>query len=500
MVYYHRRMDIYGENHSKGGRPRLVPGRLAVSKTIDREEEEKQMKKFLLRFVVYVLIFVVIVGGVGFLGYTRSYNGFYGSVYDKTFPSLQGVDIPEYNPDKPTVAVLLGDGSTTTEVFDFLIPYELFAMTDVYNVYAVSPDKKVKSLSGGLEVVPHYTFQEMDNLLGKSPDIIVIPYIPIVDEKQYQPIREWIKKHSETTLVSICGGSMNLADTGLLQGKSATSHWQIIGNLINKYPDTNWKRDQRYVPQGNIVTSGGQTGGIDAVLYVIKEKLGEPVAAKIAKDIHYPTYQFVAHPTVEPYSIDLRFATYVLNYAFHWNKTQTGLLLYNGMEEMALSSIFDTYADTGTTTISTISSSNQPVVTKHHLNILARYQISNAPRLDKMIVPGTEAKTLAAEEIKQWNEQGQAKELLFIHSGEPDRFVFEAPLEDLAKQEDLLTAKHAIKRFEYRANHVKLEGKALPLETYGDLLLSVLFAILVAFYIDRRFISKKKTPKPNLAA
>ena len=78
-----------------------------------------------------------------------------------------------------------------------------------------------------------------------------------------------------------------------------------------------------------------------------------------------------------------------------------------------------------------------------------------------------------------------------IHSDSPNRFVFETPLEDLAKQEDLLTAKHAVKRFEYRANGIHLEGKPFPLETYGNILLTGLLALLVAFFIDRRFIMKK---------
>jgi AraC family transcriptional activator FtrA len=50
-----------------------------------------------------------------------------------------------------------------------------------------------------------------------------------------------------------------------------------------------------------------------------------------------------------------------------------------------------------------------------------------------------------------------------------------------------------VKRFEYRANDLKLEGKPFPLETYGNVLLTSLLAVLVAYYIDRRFIMKKKT-------
>ena len=123
---------------------------------------------------------------------------------------------------------MLGDQTTTTEIFDFLMPYELFSMTEAYNVYAVAPDHKAKSLSGGLEVIPHYTYEELDQLLGKSPDMIVVPYIPVVDEKSYQPVREWILKHAETSIISICGGALNVADAGLLDGKSATSHWQAM--------------------------------------------------------------------------------------------------------------------------------------------------------------------------------------------------------------------------------------------------------------------------------
>lgn len=451
------------------------------------------MKKILLRFVVYLMTLILVVGGAGVLGYGSSYRDFYGSVYQGTFPEWQDVSIPVHDSEKPTVAVLMSDASTTTEVFDFLIPYDLFAMTEAYNVYAVAPDKNVKSLSGGLEVAPHYTFDELDALLTKSPDIIVIPYIPIVDEEPYKPIREYLQKHKDTTLVSICGGAMNLADAGLLDGKPATTHWQAIGGLRKFYPNVDWQGNQRYVATGNVVTSGGQTGGFDAVLYTISQKLGEPMAKKVAEEAKYPMYHYVQNPTVDPFSIDARFlGIYVFNNAFQWNKVQTGVLLYDGMEEMALSSVFDTYADTGTTQVSTISDSDRPIVTKHGLNVVARYRMADAPKLDRMFVTGTDGQALAAEEVKSWNGLTEVPAVEYLHENSADRFVFEEPLEDLAQQEDVSTAEHAVKRFEYRANGVTLEGKAFAYETYGNLLLLLAAALLLAFFIDRRFISKKK--------
>lgn len=452
------------------------------------------MKRLLLRFAVYVLFIVITVGGIGFYSFNRHQQDFYYNVRHEPVASLEGVNIPPYDPNKPTVAVVLAD--STTEDFDFLIPYTLLSMTDAYNVYAVAPDTNVKTLSGGLDVIPHYSYQELDHLLQKSPDIIVVPYMPTMNVPSYKPTREWIQKYAgsaTTTFLSVCGGAQNLAEAGLLTGKSATSHWQFIPLLKKQFPDTKWKADVRYVDEGNVVTSAGQSAGIDAVLHLISRQLGEPMAAKISKEINYPSYHFVQNPEVDqPFHTDIKFATYWLNLTFHWSKEQMGVLLYNDMDELALSSVFDAYGDTGTTQLRTVSSSEAPLATKHHLNILARHSISNAPQLDKMIVPDGDAKTLAAADIRLWSEKGKAKETLFIHSDSPNRYVFEAPLEDLAKQEDLLTAKHAVKRFEYRSNGIHLEGRPLPLGTYLHLLLTVLLALLAAYLIDRRFIMKKR--------
>ncbi|KEO84922.1 DJ-1/PfpI family protein [Tumebacillus flagellatus] len=456
------------------------------------------MKKILMRCVLYLVILAVFLGGVGIYGMKRSAAEFYFNVNDRPMPAdLQDITPPKLDPNKPTVALVMDVG--TTEIFDFLMPYELFSMTEKYNVVSVASDTKLRTLSGGVDLFPNYSFAQLDALLGKSPDIIVIPYMPSVNQAGYQPVREWIQKHGETTLLSICGGSGNLADTGLLKGKSATSHWQAIDlELQKKYPDTEWLKDHRYVAQGNIVTSGGQTGGIDAVLYVISQKLGMAEAEKLSNDIHYPTFQFVQNPVVAPYSVDLKYSTYVLNKAFQWNKTQTGVMLYNGMDEMAMSSVFDAFADTGTTQVSTFASVRQPVVTKHGLTLLPRYTYADAdaPKLDHMYVTGIEAKSLASDEIQKYNAQSKQPSLQYMHADEPERFVFEQPLEALAKQEDMMTAKHGVKRFEYRGQNLHLESSsAMPYDTYSELLLTVLLAVLTAWAIDRRFLSKRSASR-----
>jgi putative intracellular protease/amidase len=95
---------------------------------------------------------------------------------------------------KPTVAVLLG--ADVTEITDMLAPYEMFARTRRYNVYAVAPSDASTTLTGGLRVRPHYSFQGLDRVLGgKSPAIVVAPNVPniqlpanrSVHAEQYEP-------------------------------------------------------------------------------------------------------------------------------------------------------------------------------------------------------------------------------------------------------------------------------------------------------------------------
>ncbi|MFD2444845.1 DJ-1/PfpI family protein [Bacillus sp. CGMCC 1.16607] len=463
------------------------------------------MKIIIQRILVYSTCFILFFGGVGWLGYNRSLEDFdetYSS-YDDTNISINQdkVKIPMYNPEKPTAVVLLGE--PITEVLDFLVPYEMLAMTGAYNVYAIAPKNKVMSITGGLEIIPHYSYDEIDRLLlGKSPDVIVAPAIRITDEKKYKPTRKWIQKHSKseyTKFISICNGAKNLADAGLLDGKSAATHWQVISSMAKKFPKVEWIKDQRYVEDGNIISSAGLSAGIDAMLHLISQELGRGIALDIAQKMNYPSLHFLKNPKMDPYFRDIHFiTTFVFNIAYQWNKEEVGVLLYDDMEEMALSSIFDTYSDTGTTRTFTIASTENPIVTKHQLNLIARHKISDTPKLDKMIVSGTRAKSLVKDTVKNWETKNKSSDVLFVHSDSPNRYIFEAPIEDLAKQEDRWTARYAIKRLEYRANNIHLEGKPFPYETYFNLFLTCFLSILVAFVIDRKCIAKKNKSKRGL--
>ena len=69
-------------------------------------------------------------------------------------------------------------------------------------------------------------------------------------------------------------------------------YWQAMTMLKVKFPGTDWKPERRYVAEGNIVTSGGQTSGFDAGLYAISQDLGEEAADRVVEEVKYPTDYF----------------------------------------------------------------------------------------------------------------------------------------------------------------------------------------------------------------
>ena len=446
------------------------------------------MKTF-LRTLVYIAGFIVPILITGIMGAYSFGKVMYGDIENRPVGNY-AIDPPVYNPEKPTVAVLLG--SETTEVIDFLAPYELFSATNKFNVFAVAPTGNVTTLSGGLDVIPHYSFEELNALLGKSPDVLVVPYILHMENEAYQPVKDYIQKHStdETTILSICGGAVNLAHAGLLDGKSAATHW--ADQVEQNYPEVNWIRNQRYVVDGHIVSSAGLSSGIDASLYVISQLAGEQIAQSAAKTINYPNYHYVADPAMEPFSFQFRDAVFLQNIAFTLNKQKVGVLLYDGIQETALASVFDTHPASATTRAIAISKTNSPVKTQHHLYLLPRYHYDNAPEVNRLFVPGTRALRDAEKDAAQWSSKKPESEIVYVHAYQPERFVLEAPIEDLAKQTNIPTAEFAAKRLEYREGALQLEGKKFPTEVVVLPILLGMLSLLIVILLDVRFFRRRK--------
>ena len=174
--------------------------------------------------------------------------------------------------------VMLEDGPHE-EGMDHHMPFEL---------YTVASGKAVVTATGGLQIVPNFTFAD-----APSPKIVVVPA-----QEGSEALVAWLKKvaaNSGTDLVSsVCTGAFQLAKAGLLNGKSATTHHQALKYLQANYPDVRVEKGLRFVEGGKIATAGGLTSGIDLALHVVERYYGRAVAQQTAEYMEYQSKSWMA--------------------------------------------------------------------------------------------------------------------------------------------------------------------------------------------------------------
>jgi transcriptional regulator GlxA family with amidase domain len=182
------------------------------------------------------------------------------------------------------VAFLLSEGAV---VIDFCGPWEVFQdvsimgrTDDAFHLYTVAETTKPIKASGGLKIVPDY-----DLATAPAPKIIVIP----AQSGRSEAVLEWIRTSSQRTdlTMSVCTGAFLLAKTGLLSGKSATTHHGEYTTFAMDFPDVHLRRGARFVEEGNLATSGGLSSGIDLALRVVERYFGRDVAQATATQMEY---------------------------------------------------------------------------------------------------------------------------------------------------------------------------------------------------------------------
>ena len=95
----------------------------------------------------------------------------------------------------------------------------------------------------------------------------------------------WLRRRAPQTrrYGSVCTGAFFLGAAGLLDGLSATTHWQHAAELAERFPAAKIVPDQIYVEDGSLYTSAGVTAGIDLALKLIEDDHGRELALKVAR-------------------------------------------------------------------------------------------------------------------------------------------------------------------------------------------------------------------------
>ncbi len=84
-------------------------------------------------------------------------------------------------------------------------------------------------------------------------------------------------------IVGLCLGAFVLADAGLLDGRRATTHWQLGPLFAQRFPQVHLQPDVLYVDDGGVLTSAGTAAGIDCCLHLMRVEHGAEVAMRAAR-------------------------------------------------------------------------------------------------------------------------------------------------------------------------------------------------------------------------
>jgi len=154
--------------------------------------------------------------------------------------------------------------------------------TPAYEVELLTPDSSPLFAGAGLSIAGGTCWREarsgIDTLLvlagadlfrtGFDPDLI-----------------DWLRERAQDVrrIGSVCAGAFVLAAAGILDGRQATTHWDLADELARRYPRIAVDGDRIYTQDGNIWTSAGVSAGVDVALAMVEEDHGHALALEIAR-------------------------------------------------------------------------------------------------------------------------------------------------------------------------------------------------------------------------
>lgn len=165
---------------------------------------------------------------------------------------------------------------------DLTGPYEVFTKFPETDVHVVWKTLDPVTAAGGMRLLPTTTFRDCPRL-----DLICVPggagMNPLLNDEE---TLDFVRRQAEGAryVTSVCTGSLVLGAAGLLRGRRATTHWMSLPMLgaFGCEPVA-----ERVVVDGNTITGGGVTAGIDFALTIAGELFGAETARRIQLAIEY---------------------------------------------------------------------------------------------------------------------------------------------------------------------------------------------------------------------
>ncbi|WP_329048791.1 helix-turn-helix domain-containing protein [Amycolatopsis sp. NBC_01488] len=201
------------------------------------------------------------------------------------------------------VAILALDGVLG---FEATIPGQVFGTANTvtgrptYEIRVVATAEEIGT-SPEFGSVRLRTPWDLDSLAGA--DTVLIPARAGFRTPPPEPVLVALRAAAArgARLASMCVGAFTLAATGLLDGLSATTHWEHAAELARRYPSVDVRPEVLFVDHGALLTSAGVAAGLDLCLHLVRRDLGAAVAADTARRIVMPPQrdggqaQFIVH-------------------------------------------------------------------------------------------------------------------------------------------------------------------------------------------------------------
>lgn len=189
-----------------------------------------------------------------------------------------------------TIIVPEGEGNNLSSIVG---AYKLFSRANHYWKQNGNPEqfviqlagvsKNVQFFDGLFEVKPHIHLADIE-----KTDLIIIPslnhnYQEAIKENGF--LIEWIEKQYKqgVEVASICTGAFILASSGLLDGRSCSTHWSAVNGFKALFPKVNLEPDRLITDEKGIYTNGGAYSFLNLIIYLIEKYFDRQTAIFCSK-------------------------------------------------------------------------------------------------------------------------------------------------------------------------------------------------------------------------
>lgn len=130
------------------------------------------------------------------------------------------------------------------------------------------------------------TFDSLPQTDG-APQVVILP--PCLDDTAEQPLaacyRDWMREQhaAGVLLASVCAGAFALAEAGLLDGRTVTTHWALAAQMAARFPQVQVQPERMVIDDGDLITAGGLMAWTDLGLALVTRLLGPTIAAETAR-------------------------------------------------------------------------------------------------------------------------------------------------------------------------------------------------------------------------